>query len=104
MRATRSARKNIIREGSAILEVAMDDDDDYLSKECHIGADSIESYITEGISPLPPVELKGFQHLYNSTKTTSSLQVLASHKATIEHGFACNDHARRRDQKKHKNA
>jgi hypothetical protein len=102
MRATRSARNNI-REGGAILEVAMDDDDDYFSKECHIWADSIKSYVTEGIPHLPPVELKGFQHLYKSTKATSSLRVLASHKATIKHGsFARNDHARRRDQKKNR--
>jgi hypothetical protein len=47
MRATCSAR-NDIREGGAINEVA-----------CHIGADSIKSYVTEGIPPLPPVELKG---------------------------------------------
>jgi hypothetical protein len=27
----------------------MDDEDDYFSKECHIGANRIESYVTEGI-------------------------------------------------------
>jgi hypothetical protein len=42
----------------------MEDDNEYFSKECHIGANSIESYVTEGIPPFPPVELKGFQHLY----------------------------------------
>jgi hypothetical protein len=40
----------------------MDDDKD-LYAEGH----------TRGIPSLPPVELKGFQHLYKSTKTTSSL-------------------------------
>jgi hypothetical protein len=65
--------RNDIREGGAILEVAMDNDDDYFAKEYHFGANSIESYITEGIPPLTPVELKGFQHLCKSTKTTSSL-------------------------------
>jgi hypothetical protein len=99
MRATRSDR-NDIREVGAILEVAMDDDDYYFSKECYTGANSIKCYITEGIPPLHPVEFKGFQHLYKSTKTTSSPRVLASHKATIKHGFARNDHARRRDWKK----
>jgi hypothetical protein len=46
MRAPRSARNNIT-EGGSILEVAMDDKDDYFSKECHIGANRIESYVTE---------------------------------------------------------
>jgi hypothetical protein len=108
MCATRSTRNNI-REGGIILEVAMDKDDDYFSKECHIGANIIERYVTEGIPPLPPgipplppVELKGFQHLYKSTKTTSSQRVLTSHKATIKHGFARNDNARRRDRRKNR--
>jgi hypothetical protein len=69
MCATRRTRHNI-REGGDILKVAMDDDNDYFSKESHIGADIIESYVTEGIPSLPPVESKGFQHLYKSTKTT----------------------------------
>jgi hypothetical protein len=94
MRVTHSAR-NDTREGGAILEVTMDDEDDHFSKECHIGANSIKSYVTEGIPPLPLVELNVFQHLYKSTKTTSSL--FASHNATIKHGFARNDHVRRRD-------
>jgi hypothetical protein len=46
MRVPRSARNNI-KEGGIILEVPMDDEDDYYSKECHIGANRIESYITE---------------------------------------------------------
>jgi hypothetical protein len=52
--------------------IPMDNEDDYFSKECHIGDNRVESYVTEQIPPLPPVELKGFQHLYKSTKTTSS--------------------------------
>jgi hypothetical protein len=71
MRGTRSAG-NDNREGGAILEVAMDNNDNDFSKECHIGANIIKSYITEGIPSLPPAQLKGFQHLYKSTKTTSS--------------------------------
>jgi hypothetical protein len=51
-----------IREGGAILEVVMEDDDNNLSTECPIGGDIIKSDATEGIPPLPPVELKGFQH------------------------------------------
>jgi hypothetical protein len=105
MRAPRSPRNNI-KEGGIILEVPMDGEDNYYSKECHNGAKRIKSYVAEQIPPypppvaLPPVELKGFQHLYKSTKTMSRRRVLASHKATIKHGLPCNDHARRRDQKK----
>jgi len=98
-----------VKEGGIILEVPMDDDDDYFSEECHNGAKRIKSYVAEQILPypppvaLPPVELKGFQHLYKSTKTMSRRRVLASHKATIKHGLPRNDHAGRRDQKKKKN-
>jgi hypothetical protein len=49
------------REGDVILKVPMDNNED-LYAECH----------TRGIPSLPLVELKGFQHLYKSTKTTSS--------------------------------
>jgi hypothetical protein len=45
-----------IREGGAILEVQMDEENDNLSKKCHIGGDIIESNITEGLLSLPPVE------------------------------------------------
>jgi len=71
MRGTRSSGDDI-REGDAILAAAMDDED----------------------------FLKGFQHLYKSTKTTSSLRVLAAHKATKKYGVARNYYARRRDRKK----
>jgi hypothetical protein len=86
----------------------MDNKDDYFSKECRNEANRIKSYITEWIPPyppvaLPPVELKGFQHLYKSTETMSSWRVIAPHKATIKHGLLHDDHARRRDQKKQKN-
>jgi hypothetical protein len=93
-----------IREGGAILEVQMDYINDDLSTECRIGGDIIESNVTEGILSLPPVEFKGFQHLYKSTETTSSQGVLAAHKTTIKHSVPCNDHSRRRDQEKEKNA
>jgi hypothetical protein len=46
MRAPRSARNNI-KEGGIILEVPMDDKEDYYSKKCHIGANRIKSYVTE---------------------------------------------------------
>jgi hypothetical protein len=55
MRGTRSAGNNI-REGGAILEVAMDDNHDNFSKESHIGGDITKSNITEGLTFLPPVE------------------------------------------------
>jgi hypothetical protein len=48
MRAPCSARNNI-KEGGIIVEVTMDNKDDYYSKKCHIGANRIESYVTEGI-------------------------------------------------------
>ena len=88
MRGTRSSGDDI-REGDAILEVAMDDDEDWYAG-CR----------TRGIPSLPKVELKGFQHLFKSTKTTSSLRVLAAHKATKKHGVPRNYYARRRDRKK----
>jgi hypothetical protein len=128
MCAPRSTRNNI-KEGGSILEEQMDNEDDYFSKECSIRANMIKSYVTEGIPmdnedkhfskecsigvkriksyitdwipPFPPVQLKGFQHLYKSTKTTSSQRVLASHKATMKHGLTRNDHARRLDKKKY---
>ena len=82
--------RNNIKEGGIILEVTMDDEDDYFSE-------TGPQYHTLA---LPPVQMKGFQHLYKSTKTTSSGRVLASHKATTKHGFLRNDHARRNDRKK----
>jgi hypothetical protein len=91
---------NDIREGSAILQVGMDDNNDNFSAECCIGGYIIESNVTEGIPPLPPVDLKGFQHLYTSTKIMSSQRVLAAHKATVKHGVGRNYYARRSDQKK----
>jgi hypothetical protein len=46
MCAPRSARNNI-KEGGIILEVPMDNEDNYYSKECCIGTDRIESYVME---------------------------------------------------------
>ena len=94
--------RNNIKEGGIILEVPMDDEDDFFSEEGRYCEKRIESYVSEQIPQyptldLPPVQMKGFQHLYKSTKTTSSGQVLASHKATRKHGFPRNDHARRND-------
>jgi hypothetical protein len=72
MRGTRSSGDDI-GERDAILEVAVDNDDNYFStNKCHSAADTNKSYVTEGVPPLPPFELKGFQHLYKSTKTMSS--------------------------------
>ena len=76
MRAPGRTRSNI-KEGGIILEVPMDDDDDYFSEEGCYCEKRIERYVTERIPPyptfaLPPVQIKGFQHLYKSTKTTSS--------------------------------
>jgi hypothetical protein len=48
MCAPGSTRNNIKERGS-ILEEQMDNEDDYFSKECSIGANRIESYVTEGI-------------------------------------------------------
>jgi hypothetical protein len=88
--ATRHApgrTRNNVKEGGIILEVPMDDEDDYFSE-------TGPQYPTLAI---PPVQMKGFQHLYKSTKTTSSGRVLASHKATRKHGLPRNDNARRND-------
>jgi hypothetical protein len=45
---------NNIREGGAILEVAMEDNDNNFSKECCIGGNIIKSNATEGLTSLPP--------------------------------------------------
>jgi hypothetical protein len=55
MRGSGSVRKNI-REGGPILEVQMDDNNNDLSTECHIGGNIIESNVTEELPSLPPVE------------------------------------------------
>ena len=99
--------RNNIKEGGSILEVTMDDEDNYCSEEGHYCEKRIESYVNELIPPyttlaIPPVQIKGYQHLYKSTKTTSSGRVFASHKATTKHGFPRNDNARRNDRKKNK--
>jgi hypothetical protein len=104
MHAPGHTRSNA-KEGGIILEVPMDDEDDYFSEAGHNWDKRIESYVSERIPPyntlaLPPVQIKGFQHLYKSTKATSSGRVLASHKATRKHGLQRNDNARRNDQKK----
>jgi hypothetical protein len=75
-RVPRRARNNV-KEGGSILEVPMDDEDDYFSEEGRYCEKRIESYVSEQIPPyptlaIPPVQIKGFQHLYKSTKTTSS--------------------------------
>jgi hypothetical protein len=75
MRVASSARNNI-KEGGIILEVLMDDKDDYFSEEGCNWDKRIESYVAERILPyppvaLPPVKLKGFQHLYKSSMTMS---------------------------------
>ena len=85
----------------------MEDKDDYFSEAGRNWDKRVESYVSEQIPPyptlaLPPVQMKGFQHLYKSTKTISSGRVLASHKATTKHGFPRNDHARRNDRKKNR--
>jgi hypothetical protein len=51
MRGTHSSGNNI-REGGAILEVAMDDDGNNFSKECCIGGNIIKSEVTEGLPSL----------------------------------------------------
>jgi hypothetical protein len=43
---------------------------------------------------------RGCQHLYQCTSTTSSLQILAAHKATVKHGPPRNVNGRRRDRRK----
>jgi hypothetical protein len=43
---------------------------------------------------------KGFQHVYKSRKTTSSLRVHAAHKVTLKNGTPQNRNAMKRDTKK----
>jgi ferredoxin len=54
MRGTRSSGDDI-REGDAILEVAMDNNKD-LYVECRTRGDILNSNVTEGILSFPPVE------------------------------------------------
>jgi hypothetical protein len=43
---------------------------------------------------------RGFQHVYKSTKTTSSLRVHAAYKVTVKSGTPRSKHAKRRDKTK----
>jgi hypothetical protein len=52
---TCSSRDNIREGDDAILEVVMDDDKDF-SAECRMQGSIIDSYVTERITSLPPVE------------------------------------------------
>jgi hypothetical protein len=54
MRWTRSSGDDI-REGDALLEVAMDNDED-LYAECCTWGDIMDSNVTEGMPSFPPVE------------------------------------------------
>jgi predicted small secreted protein len=57
MQGSCSTGNNTIREGGAILKVAMDDDDN-LSSKFHMRSNIVESNVTEGLPSLPPVESK----------------------------------------------
>jgi hypothetical protein len=69
--ATRHApgrARNNVKEGGSILEVTMDDEDNYCSEEGHYCEKRIESYVNELIPPyttlaIPPVHIKGFQQI-----------------------------------------
>jgi hypothetical protein len=107
MHALSHTRSNV-KEGGIILEVPMDDEDEYFSEAGRNWDKRIESYVSERIPmypplALPPVQIKGFQHLYKSTKTTSSERVLVSHKGrTRKHGLPRNDNTRRINKKNRK--
>jgi hypothetical protein len=68
-----------------------------------------ELYYSEGnVDAMPPNDgasllKRGFQHVYNSTRTNSSLRVRAGHQATIDNVTPLNRSARRRDKKAGKN-
>jgi Cys-tRNA synthase (O-phospho-L-seryl-tRNA:Cys-tRNA synthase) len=60
---------------------------DYISKhKSSSGIAEINVTETRSLSLPPNMSKQGFRHLYRSTRTTSSLQVLAAHKATVKHG------------------
>jgi hypothetical protein len=46
------------------------------------------------------IQKRGFQHVYKSTKTTSSQRVHAAYKATVKNGTPRSKHATRRDKMK----
>jgi hypothetical protein len=66
------------------------------------GSTEIDKVEEAGCHGIPKMNLskQGYQHLYKSTRTTSSLRVLAAHKATVKHGPPRNVNGRKRDRRK----
>jgi hypothetical protein len=58
--------------------------------------DIAESVLQTKRVPSIPFQ-RGFQHVFASTRTTSSLRVQAAHRATVEYGSPLNKSAKRRD-------
>ena len=50
----------------------------------------------------PYTPKRGFQHVYKSTKTSSSLRVCAAHNASVKHNTPRTDNAMKRHRKKMK--
>jgi hypothetical protein len=89
MRGTLSARNNISREGGAILGVAMGNNDDDFSKECHIGGNIIENNVTEGLTSLPPVESRGTAyHAKSKVTACNAMPAICSARNNISKGGA----------------
>jgi hypothetical protein len=85
--------------GSGSSEINIEEKDALPVEE--FGVDCNDMVVHQRVSVITQnhISKQGFQHLYKSTKTMSSLRVLAAHKGTIKHGAPRNFFSKRRGKK-----